>query len=151
MSKTYTLYLNSNDLVSGTKTNGTFYVDWKSFLPSSTSEYKLSTYFKTFNDTDVVANETLLIYSSLVSSNNNFNTTTKGKSQLLAIAEPVNQYTFITEEGLESYYSTKNPYVITIDYPPQNNITITIRDETNTIFNSAVLNNYILILTFEEC
>lgn len=144
---TYTLYLNSIDLVNGNKTEGSFYVDWSTFLPNG--KYKVSTYFKTFNEIDTEATETLFIYSSLVSSNNNFNTKTKGKSSLLAIAEPVNEYVPMTA-GMTSYYSCKNSFPITVDYPPQNIITITIKDKNNAVYSTLSLENYVMVLTFES-
>jgi hypothetical protein len=148
MSETYTLQLRSTDLVNGTKTNGTFYVDWNSFLPKYGS-YRVSAYFKSFNAIDEEATQTLSIYSSLVSSNNSFSTISKGKSQLLGIAEAVNEYTVMTA-GMTSYYVCRNPFTITIDYPPQNEIKIVIKDTTDSIFSSASLNNYYLVLTFES-
>ena len=37
----YTLILNSNDKISGTNNNGTYYVDWNAFLPTSYDKYKI--------------------------------------------------------------------------------------------------------------
>lgn len=46
-SRTYTLYINSADKLTGTNNNSTFFVDWAQVLPDAYNEYKMIFTFQT--------------------------------------------------------------------------------------------------------
>jgi hypothetical protein len=45
--RTYTLYINSSDKISGTNNAAVFNVDWEEFLPHNYNEYKMVFSFQT--------------------------------------------------------------------------------------------------------
>jgi len=127
---TYTLYINSNDKVSGTNNNASFAINWDDFLPREYQKYKVAFNFQTSggNYKDATYATVPYVFSAATIKMNNlgktfsFDTATKSNSYTLGVIQRDIQTTGSSSNTLACYYLYNPPKTMT--RPNQNLITI---------------------------
>lgn len=156
-SKTVNVVLNSNNKISGTNNNATYYIDWGSILKNNTP-YKLHfTYMGGVNFfTAAMTNKIPLIYCDIQTSSNYMTSTTGAMStqvlgylKIQQIAPNVNG-SYLTAED-----NTNVPMYLE-SRPLNNTFTITINDNQATpalfvdMSGNSVPSNYVMVFSFTE-
>lgn len=126
----YTVYINSNDKISGSNNDATFQINWADFLDLKVDKYKVNFWFATnedyFSDTATTKYGLATIYLNTDGKSYSFNTVNKSYSNLLGYAEIVpNVYT-----GDQGYLNST----------PSKNITKIIQRPTNNMVNISIKN-----------
>lgn len=70
-SKSYTLFISSNDKISGSNNNGSYQINWQDFLPTNFNDYKLSFSFQSgggnYKDSNATFTATTTLGSNVLS------------------------------------------------------------------------------------
>ena len=145
---TYTLYINSADKVSGNNNNGTYNVNWASFLPSDFQLYKVLFSFQTVggNYKDGLYNSTEYIFSTakvvfnLQGRSFTFDTSTQSNSISLGFIQRDLQVsgtgTNTSSNTLSCWHGQNAPK--TISRPSQNLVNVQIINNYNSSSTSTV-------------
>ncbi len=125
----YTLYLSSNDKVSGSNNNCTFNVNWDSFLSRDYDQYKVCYSFLTSggNYKDGVSNSNFnncSIVCDFQGRSLSYNTATTATSRILGFAQRDMQSTSSTSNSFSAFFYQFPAK--TISRPTQNNLSISI-------------------------
>lgn len=137
---TYTLYINSNDKISGLNNNANFNVQWNTFLPIQYDFYKMVFSFQSIGGY-YKDNGTTAIYSSAKIVFNtqgktfSFDTSTIGSSNTIGFIQRDIQTSTSSSNTLSCFYMQNPPK--TINRPNQNIINVSI---INTYTNGAFVN-----------
>lgn len=155
-SKIVNVVLNSNNKVSGTNNQATYYMDWSAILKNNTPYYLHFTYIGGRNVCD--GQKLATVYVDFNTSSNKQNSSTSfgaSSTQMLGYLKiqqlaPNNNFNYLTAED------NTNCRLYLESRPLNNNFTVTIFDNAAppTLFTDASGNavpaNYILILSFQE-
>jgi hypothetical protein len=138
--KSYTLFLNSADKISGNNNSATFFIDWEQFLPKNYNEFKVNYSFQTvggyYKDTAGSAcYSTAKVSVNFGSRSFCYETSTRGTTNTLGYIYRNIQTTTSDSNYLSSSYMQLPPK--TIGRPGANSVTFTI---TN-MYSGAVLTN----------
>jgi len=144
---TYTLYINSADKVSGSNNNGSYNVNWASFLPTDFQFYKVLFSFQTAggNYKDASYNSTAYVFSSAKVVLNfqgrsfSFDTSSQSNSISLGFVQrdlQVSGTTSTASNTLSCWHGQNTPK--TISRPSQNLINVQIINNYNSTSTNTV-------------
>jgi hypothetical protein len=135
----YTLFLDSDDKVSGTNNNATFNINWVAFLPMKYSYYKVIFNFQTvggyYKDGGVGIFSNARIYTNLQGNTFSYDSTTNSGTKLLG---------FIKRD-LQNTQSTINTFSSSL----YDNASKTIVLPSSNLFTVSIYNNYSNVLLLD--
>ena len=143
--QTYTLFINSNDKISGTNNNGYYDIHWDDFLPRDYTAYKMIYSFQTtggyygdgtYSSTRYVFS-TAKVIMNLQGRNYSYDTSTKSPSVSLGFIQRDLQTSTSSSNCLSCFYLQNPPK--TISRPNQNLINIQIVNAYNSTSTNQVL------------
>jgi hypothetical protein len=132
-SRTYTLYINSADKISGTNNNANFYVEWESFLPVNYNEYKMVWCLQTTGGYYKDTGSTTIYSTAKVSAD----FTTRQFSYDTAKGGPTNTIAYITRDQKTSTTSSNILTSFYYQFPAK-----TMQRPSNNTFNVSITNMY---------
>lgn len=145
----YTVIIRSNNLVSGTNTQGVFRVDWQRVLPKHHTKYRVDVYFRT-NMASYTIGVDDYVYLECPSFSRPRGFDSKNNSQGNAIA--VAPLYWGSSLNTNTYYHETPPGVnyCMMAYPLENNISINLTNATGAILtpSATLYSNWSLILNF---
>ena len=137
--ETYTLFINSNDKVSGSNNNAVFDIHWDDFLPRDFTEYKMIFSFQTtggfygdgtYSSTRYVFS-TAKVLMNLQGRSFSYDTSTKSPSISLGFIQRDIQTSTTSSNTLSCFYLQNPPK--TLSRPNQNLINVQIMNSYNNI------------------
>jgi hypothetical protein len=144
-SETFSVILRGANKQSGTTTDGTFFIDWKSFLPTKYTKFSVYGYFRSDpNATLGVSEDTIYINVEGLNNSNIFDSYHNGKSSVVAVAN----IEFWGSVASVNYFinQTANPFTFSMNYPNQSIHRVYITDHTGTITTATKITDWSLIL-----
>jgi hypothetical protein len=139
--ESFTLFISSNDKISGTNNNGQYLVNWDDFLPRGYNFFKMLFNFQTsggyYKDFSGNAFAAAKIVFNTGGKSHSFDTKTSSQSNTLGYVQRDIQTTASTANTLSCCYLFNAPK--TISRPNQNVITITVYNTCTTTQASGLL------------
>ena len=137
--KNYTLFMSSQDKISGSNNNAVFNVNWESFLPRDFDSYQLNFcfnvtagYYKDTNNTTVYSHCKIVL--DLLGRSYSYDTSTSGPSITLGFADREPSTATSNTNGFNAWFGYNIPK--TIARPTQSLINVKIY---NTSYNTSTL------------
>jgi hypothetical protein len=133
--------------LSGTSTNGVYYVDWQNVLPKKWSAFKLTTQFSG-NTIDtgvggrVPAEDFVIVESNALTRPHSFDNRTQTRSNVLCFADII-----LSVNAVQIYHKGSLEY--TVNYPTENTFNIQLTTINGVIHNNTKFTDWILIMYFK--
>lgn len=144
--ETFSVIIRNNiNRLSGSSTDGTFMIDWRSFLPQKYDKFLISAFFRSDPNTFLtVTEDTVYIYIEGLNLGNVFDVYRQGKSQVVSLAS-IELWGVV---GASTYYinQTNFPFTQSMNYPTQSVHRIYMTDHTGTVISSTKITDWSLIL-----